>query len=156
MPTEHEQFIRAAIEEAEKAGAEGNIAVGSVIVQDGALVARGRNLVSSNLDPTAHAEVVALREGSTALKKVDLSGCSLYTTFEPCPMCCGAIMTSGIATLVMGARHKPEESRWGPYSVEKLLEMAKWRDRIEIVTGILPQECVAVRRKLESINVNKG
>ncbi len=156
MTTNHQQFIREAIKEAERGGEEGNIAVGSVVVRDGAVVARGRNLVSSTLDPTAHAEVVALREASTALREVDLSGCALYTTFEPCPMCCGAIMTSGINTLVMGARHNPAESRWGPYAVEKLLEMSRWSDRVEIVTGILPQECAEVRRKWDAINMGKG
>lgn len=150
MPQDREHFMRMALEEADKGGAEGNVAVGSVIVRDGKLVAGGRNLVASTLDPTAHAETVALRQAGAALGKVDLSGCALYTTFEPCPMCCGAIMASDISTLVMGARHNPAESRWGGYRVEKLLELAGWAARIEVVTGILTEECLQVRREWEA------
>ena len=150
MPEDHEGFMRIALEEAEIGGSEGNTAVGSVIVRGNSLVARGRNLVTSTLDPTAHAETVALREAGSALGLVDFSGFTLYTTFEPCPMCCGAIMASGVTTLVMGARHDPSQSRWGAYTVEKLIEMAGWGDQVKVVTGILPRECVEVRRKWEA------
>ena len=152
MPHDHEQFMQIALEEAAKGGAEGNIAVGSVIVRDGAVVARGRNVVTSTFDPTAHAETDALRAAGRALRQVDFTGCTLYTTFEPCPMCCGAIMASGISTLVMGARHNPADSRWGSYTVEKLIELARWGDRLQVVTGVLVQECLAVRREFEARN----
>src|SRR5581483_7842579 len=92
---EHEPLMRAALAEAARGGAEGNVAVGSVVVRDGAVVARGRNLEAATGDPTAHAEVVAVREASRLLGRRDLSGHALYTTWEPCPMCCGAIMASG-------------------------------------------------------------
>jgi tRNA(adenine34) deaminase len=72
-----------------------------------------RNLVTTTFDPSAHAEIVALREAGRALQRVDFSGCVLYTTFEPCPMCCGAILASGISILVMGGRPTPVERRWG-------------------------------------------
>ena len=145
MTEEHERFMRVALEEAAKAGAEGNMAVGSIIVRDGSVVARGRNLVSTTLDPTAHAETVALREAGPALGGVDYTGCTLYTTFEPCAMCCGALMTSGISTLVMGARHQATEDRQTDYTVERLLELARWSDKIELVTGILTRECAEIR-----------
>jgi tRNA(adenine34) deaminase len=87
MPGDHERFMRMALDEATRGKAEGNVAVGSVIVRGDRVVARGRNLVMSTFDPTAHAETVALREAGQALKLVDFSGCTLYTTFEPCPMC---------------------------------------------------------------------
>jgi tRNA(adenine34) deaminase len=145
MPVDHQRFMRLALEEAARAKAEGNIAVGSVIVQGETVVARGRNLVTSTYDPTAHAETVALREAGAALRGVDFSGHSLYTTFEPCPMCCGAILASNIATLVMGARHVPGESRWGGYTVEKLLDLAGARGSLQVVTGILTQECADIR-----------
>jgi len=148
----HERLMRLALEEAAKGGAEGNPAVGSVIAREGVVVARGRNLVASTLDPTAHAETVALREAARALRQVEFPGCTLYTSFEPCPMCCGAIMASGITALVMGARHDPGDSRWGPYTVEKLLELARWGDRLRVVTGILPRECLAIRREWEARN----
>ena len=147
MQQDHERFMRIALEEAAKGASEGNVAVGSVIVRGDMVAARGRNLVNSTLDPTAHAETVALREAGPALRQVDFAGCTLYTTFEPCPMCCGAIMASGIATLVMGARPEPSEARWGDYAVEKLIYLAGWADKIQVVTGILTQECADIRRR---------
>ena len=70
-------------------------------------------------------------------------------------MCCGAIMASGIATLVMGARHKPGEKRWGAYKVEKLLELTPWSTKLEVVTDILPQECLTVLLEWEARNADR-
>ena len=145
MPGDHERFMRIALQDAAKAGAEGNQAVGSIIVRGDAIVARGRNLVNSTNDPTAHAETVAIREAGATLGNVDFSGYTLYTTFEPCPMCCGAILASGISTIVMGGRPEPSQGRWDSYTLEKLIEMAEWTDKVEVVTGVLTQECVDIR-----------
>ena len=147
MQSDHEKYMRLALEEAERAGAEGNAAVGSVIVNGDDVVARGRNLVASTNDPTAHAETVAIREAGKALGHVDLSGFTLYTTFEPCPMCCGAVMAGGIGTLVMGARSGPSDRRWGEYTVERLIELAGRSDAIDVVTGVMVSDCLAVRDK---------
>ena len=150
MPHDHEHFMRTAMQEAATGGAEGNLAVGSVVVRDNEIVGRGRNLVSVTRDPTDHAETVALREASRTLGRADLSGCTLYTTIESCPMCCSAIMVSGISTLVIGARFKPDEfptQRFGGYSVERLIELAGWGDRLQVVTGVLSEECLALRRE---------
>lgn len=146
MPGDHERFMRMALDEAARGKAEGNSAVGSVIVQGDRVVARGRNLVMSTFDPTAHAETVALREAGQALKLVDFSGCTLYTTFEPCPMCCGAILASNVSTLVMGGRPTPAERRWGEYTVEHFLDYAKRSGTMQVVTGVLTQECVDIRQ----------
>ena len=143
--TEHEGFMRIALEEAQRAADEGNVGVGSVIVRDGDLVARGRNLVPTTHDPTAHAETVALRAAAAVLGTDDMSGATLYTTFEPCPMCCGALMNANIAALVMGGRPTPEETRWGSYTLERLLEMAEWGDRMKVVTGVLVEDCLSIR-----------
>ncbi len=145
MATDHEHMMRIALEEAARGGAEGNAAVGSIIVDGEQVVARGRNLVTSNSDPTAHAETVALRHAGEALNRTDFTGMTLYTTFEPCPMCCGAILASGIGTLVMGARHNPAESRWGEYTVERLVDLTHSADRLAVVTGILTGECAEIR-----------
>ncbi len=142
---EHEGFMRMALEEARRAAAEGNVGVGSVIVKDGELVARGRNLALTTHDPTAHAETVALRKAAPILGADDMSGSTLYTTFEPCPMCCGALMNANIAALVMGGRPTPQETRWGNYTLEGLLELADWRDRMEVVTGVLLEDCLSIR-----------
>lgn len=152
MPLDHEHFMRMAIEEAARGGAEGNSAVGSVIVRDNAVVATGRNLVTSTYDPTAHAETVALREAGAALARPDLSGCILYTSFQPCPMCCGALIVSRISTLVMGARPNPAGNPYGNYTPELLFNLAGWESSIEVVTGILPGECLAIRQEWEAKN----
>ena len=143
---EHQSYMRIALEEAQRAADEGNVGVGSVIVRDGELIARGRNLVPTTHDPTAHAETVALREASAVLGTDDMGGATLYTTFEPCPMCCGALTNANIATLVMGGRPSPDQTRWGDYTVERLLQMCKWDDRIEVVTGVLVEECLGIRQ----------
>lgn len=146
MALDHEQCMRIALEEAAQGGAEGNVAVGSIIVEGETILARGRNEVTTASDPTAHAETVALRHAGAAHQRTDFTGCTLYTTFEPCPMCCGAILASGVSTLVMGARHDLAESRWGAYTVEKLIELANRSDQITVVTGILTQACADVRK----------
>ena len=145
MSVDHEHMMRIALEEAAQGGAEGNSAVGSIIVDGDQVVARGRNLVTSDSDPTAHAETVALRNAGAALKRTDFSGMTLYTTFEPCPMCCGAILASNIGMLVMGARHDPVQSRWGGYRVENLLDLTNSADRLTVVTAILTRECADIR-----------
>jgi tRNA(Arg) A34 adenosine deaminase TadA len=102
MPPGHEHFMRLAIEEAARGGAEGNMAVGCLVVQDGRVAACGRNREAADGDPTAHAEMVAVREAVRVLGSPSLTGLSLYATWEPCPMSAGAIMASGIARLVLG------------------------------------------------------
>ena len=116
MANAHERFMQIAMEEACRGAAEGNVAVGSVVVHDEDMVARGRNLVATESDPTAHAETVALRNAGAAMGHTDFSGFTLYTTFEPCPMCCGAILASGVSTLVLGARFSDVSSQWGEYA----------------------------------------
>ena len=146
---DHEHYMRIALEEAERGAAEGNVAVGSILVSAEKVVARGRNLVTSTSDPTAHAETVALRNAGEQLGHTDFSELTLYTTFEPCPMCCGAILASGVHTLVMGARHDLTQTNWGAYTVEKLLELTNKEGQLTVVTDILVQECADVR-KLET------
>lgn len=146
MPLDHDHFMRMVLDEASRSNDEGNIAVGSVLVQGDTLVARGRNLVASTRDPTAHAETVALREAGAALQQIDFTGCVLYTTFEPCPMCCGAILNSGVSTLVMGARYDPAQTRWARYTVEALIDLTGRRATIEVVTGVLVQACFEIWR----------
>ena len=145
MSTDHERFIQMAIEEAEKGGAEGNSAVGSIIVEGGTVIGVGRNTALATKDPTAHAETVALRETAVALGRSDFSGCALYTTFQPCPMCSGAIMVSGISTVVMGARPNPGASPYDDFSVENLFQVSGWESKIEVVTGNLVEESWKIR-----------
>ncbi len=152
MVQDDHYFMRIALEEAGRGGAEGNSAVGSIIVRGGEVIARGRNLEAATRDPTAHAEMVAIRDASTRIDPSELPGCALYTTFEPCPMCCGAIIVNGISKIVMGARHTHPHRKWGDYSVEKLVELAKRDSEIQVVTGVLPEECMQMRQKWEAKN----
>ena len=146
---DHEHYMRIALEAAERGATEGNVAVGSILVEAERVVARGRNLVTSTSDPTAHAETVALRQAGEQLGHTDFSNLTLYTTFEPCPMCWGAILASGVHKLVMGARHDLTQSNWGAYTVEKLLDLTNRASQLIVVTGILTRECGDVR-KLET------
>lgn len=143
--TNHEHFMRIALKEAERSRDEGNSAVGSIIVRDGEVIACGRNLVTTEHDVTAHAETVALRVAGAALETARFDGCTLYTTFEPCPMCCGAILLAGISTLVIGAKSPPEESLWPGYSVEGMIDSLGQSHTISVVGGVLAKECAAVR-----------
>lgn len=146
MTNAHERFMQVAMEEARLGAAEGNVAVGSVVVHEDRIVARGRNLAVSESDPTAHAETVALRNAGAAMRHTDFSGFTLYTTFEPCPMCCGAILASGVSTLVLGARFSDTSSQWGGYAVERLLELTGRGGQLHVVTGVLPEQCLGLRR----------
>ena len=142
---QHERHMREALAEAHKGRDEGNLGVGTVIVRDGEIIARGRNLVTATHDPTAHAETVAIREAGPALEQDDLSDCVLYTTFQPCPMCCGAIMACGIRTVVIGARPIGSANIYGDYRMELLVEMAGQGGQMEIIDGILENESREVR-----------
>jgi tRNA(adenine34) deaminase len=152
MTNDHEPFMRVALEEAEAGWAEGNMAVGAVIVRDGEVLARGRNEASSTLDLTAHAETVAIRRLSTRLGVVNpsmragsgpLAGAILYTTCEPCPMCAWATCIAGISTLVIGARFADMEIGYGDYAIERLLAMTG--QPLAVVSRVLRPECEALR-----------
>ena len=141
MTTDHTHYMRLAIEEARIGEAEGNQPVGSVIVRDGEVIARGHNLALSTLDVTAHAETVALRNAGPATGAIEFPGAILYTTFQPCPMCLGAIMAARVSTLVLGGMPNPQGSAYGDYTMEKLLKLAQWTDNLTLVTGVLDREC---------------
>ena len=139
-PGDHETFMRLAIEEARRGGAQGNVPVGSVVVRDGQVVARGHNEVISGSDPTAHAEMVALRCAGGALGTPVLSGCTLYTTLEPCPMCAAALSWARIERVVIGALF-PRTG--GVLSRARILDlMGPLVHPVEVVAEVLPEECM--------------
>ena len=152
MATDHERFMRMGLDEAEKSGAEGNDGVGAVILRGGSVVAVGRNRIYTTNDPTAHAETDAIRNAGEALVNEPSSDYVLYTTAEPCPMCCAAIMGAGIGTLVMGGRYQSSRGRWGDWGVERLIDLVGWSDRVTVVTGILVDECLAMTEKWREKN----
>jgi len=139
---DHQAFMREAMVEATAAAAKGNVAVGSIVVRDGRIVARGHNEVVSGHDPTAHAEIVALRRAGAALGTPVLAGCTLYTTLEPCPMCAAALSWARIDRVVIGALF-PRTG--GVRSLARILDlMGPVVHRVEVVAEVLPEECLGL------------
>lgn len=133
-----------ALDDARRAYAEGNRPVAALIVRDDAIIGSGRNTVYADRDPSAHAEVAAIRVACRKLDTLELAGATLYSTLEPCPMCLWMILEAKIARLVLGARHAAlKRTDTGAYSVETFLALT--RRRLEIVTGVLEQPCVDLR-----------
>ena len=95
-------MLSLALEEAEKAREKGEVPVGAVIVKDGEIIARAHNLKETLKDPTAHAEILAIREACNKLNNWRLNGCEMYVTLEPCPMCAGAILQSRLSKIYIG------------------------------------------------------
>jgi tRNA(adenine34) deaminase len=133
-----EQFLRFAIAAALTAEASGEVPVGAVVVRDGAILATGHNRVITDSDPTAHAEIVALRAAGLALGNYRLEGCDLYTTLEPCAMCAGAILHARIRRLVYAASD-PKAGACG--SVLPVLNHPRLNHRVEVSSGLLAEEC---------------
>jgi len=123
---------------ARAARSRGEVPVGAVVVRDGAVVGRGGNAPIADSDPTAHAEIAALREAGRALGNYRLPGCELYVTIEPCPMCAGAILHARIARLVFGARD-PKTGACG--SVVDLFEVPRLNHHAKVTGGVLADEC---------------
>jgi tRNA(Arg) A34 adenosine deaminase TadA len=144
MQAEHDYFMDQAITLGYASMEEGNGPAGCVIVREGRVLGEGRNLVETSADPTAHSEMVAIRNVAASLKTTCLSGVTLYTTMEPCPMCGWAILNAGITTVVLGARLASfRSSALGSYSLEALTAMTG--RKLEIITGIREKECVNLR-----------
>jgi tRNA(adenine34) deaminase len=139
--SEDAQFMRAALALAEEAGRQGEVPVGAVVVADGEIVGRGANAPIASRDPTAHAEIAALRAASSALENYRLPGCDLYVTLEPCAMCAGAIMQARIRRLVFGASD-PKTGACG--SVVDLFGEAWLNHHTAVNGGVLADECGAL------------
>ncbi len=133
----HEIFMTRALQLAQEAGAQGDVPVGCVIVRDGVILGEGRNRREERGDATAHAEVEAIRMASQALGSWRLSGCTLYVTLEPCPMCAGAIVNARIDTVRFGAR---EEKMGCCGSVLNLFEEG-FNHRPRIYGGLMEGAC---------------
>jgi tRNA(adenine34) deaminase len=135
--------MRTALDEARSAAASGDVPVGAVVVQGDVVVARAANRTVRDQDPTAHAELLAIRAASTALGSWRLEGCTLYVTLEPCAMCAGAIVLGRVPRVVIGA-WDPKAGMAG--SVGDLLRHAKLNHRPEVAGGVLAEECGALLR----------
>ena len=134
-------WMRAALSEAVTAAREGEIPVGCVIVRDDQIIARGHNLREQTGDPTAHAEIVAIRRAAQALGCWKLTGCTLYVTLEPCPMCAGVISQARVARLVYGA---PDPAYGCAGSVYRIPEDPAFNHFCRSDGGVLEGECRAL------------
>ena len=138
-----EDFMREALSEAELALAEGEVPVGCVVVRGGGIVARAHNMRAALGDPTAHAEVLALRRAAQALGAWRLNGCTLYVTLEPCPMCAGALVQARVDRLVYGA---PDPVQGCAGSVYRICEDPAFTHFCKSDGGVLWQACAALLR----------
>lgn len=140
-PLSDAYFMREALSLARSAECLGEVPVGAVVVRAGHIVGRGFNSPIGEHDPTAHAEIAALRDAARQLRNYRLPGCTLYVTLEPCAMCAGAIMHARIARVVYGAR----DAKTGVHgSTIDLFAEARLNHHAEVVGGVLAEECGAL------------
>lgn len=139
-----EDYMRLAIELAREAGDLGEVPVGAVVVAGGAVIGRGRNSPIALTDPTAHAEILAIREAAAAAGNYRLEDATLYVSLEPCAMCAGALVASRFARLVFGAR----DLRFGGVrSKFRIADSELLNHRVEVTEGVLGAECAAILQR---------
>lgn len=131
-------YMRQAIAQAGNAWALGEVPVGAVVVKDGEVIATGFNQPIGNHDPTAHAEIMALRAAASILGNYRLPGCELFVTLEPCAMCSGAMMHARLARVVYGA---PDPKTGACGSIVDLFAQERLNHHAEVVGGVLAEEC---------------
>lgn len=138
------EFMLAAIEEASAASERGEVPVGAVVVVDSHIVARAGNRTITDCDPTAHAEIVALRQAAAAVGNYRLLGAAVYVTIEPCAMCAGAMIQARVARLVYGA----DDPKAGAVrSCFSILDDVRLNHRVEVTPGVLKDEAASILRE---------
>ena len=139
VAVKHEELMRLALEEARAALLSDDVPVGAIVLDAaGAVIGRGRNERELHRDPTAHAEIVAIREAAAALGDWHLTGCTLVVTLEPCVMCAGAILAARVPTVVFGAW---DDKAGASGSVYDILRDRRMNHRSEVFAGVLEPEC---------------
>jgi len=131
-------LMRLALEEARAAAARGDVPVGAVVVRGDEVVARAGNAREREQDPTAHAEILALRQAARAIGSWHLEGCTLYVTLEPCAMCAGALVLARIDRLVLGA---PDPKAGFAGSLGDIVRDGRLNHEVEVTVGVLAEEC---------------
>ena len=134
-------YMRQAIDQAHNAWALGEVPVGALLVRDGVVIATGFNQPIGTHDPTAHAEIMALRAAATLLGNYRIPGCELYVTLEPCAMCAGAMIHARLARVIYGA---PDPKTGACGSVVNLFEESKLNHHTEVVGGVLADDCASL------------
>jgi len=137
--------MKEALKEAHKATKKNEVPVGAIVVKEGKIIGRGHNLRESLNDPTAHAEIIAIKRAARKLKNWRLNGCALYVTVEPCIMCAGAILLARLEKVVYGAK---DPKSGAVSSLYEVLADQRLNHRVkEIIGGILEEECTTILRE---------
>ncbi|MCX8093086.1 MAG: tRNA adenosine(34) deaminase TadA [Candidatus Goldbacteria bacterium] len=140
----YEKFMRQALKEAEKAYKKDEVPVGTVIVYNNKIIARAHNLIKTKKDPTAHAEILAIKKAAKKLNNERLIDTSLYVTLEPCAMCVGAIILARIKNLIFGASD-PKTGACG--SVFDIINSKKNNHRVNVTSDVLKNKCAEIIKK---------
>ena len=135
------EWMREALAEARAAAERGEVPIGAVLVMDGREIARGHNRTIADCDPTAHAEMIALRAAARAVANYRLTGATLYVTVEPCPMCAGAMIQARIARLVYGCA---ETKGGAAETCFRIFDHPMVNHRVEVSSSVLAEECARV------------
>jgi tRNA(adenine34) deaminase len=144
QPEADEAWMELALEQAALAAAAGEVPVGALVIKDGEVIGRGHNRNLLDDDPTAHAEIVALRQAAARLGNHRLTGCTMITTIEPCSMCAGALIHARLARLVYGASD-PKAGAAG--SSVQVINHPSLNHRMEVTAGVLADKCSEVLQK---------
>lgn len=139
--TDHNAFMREALEEARRGFDAGEVPIGAVVTLDGQIIGRGFNQPIGRVDPTAHAEIIALRDAAAAVGNYRLVDTTLYVTIEPCLMCVGAMVHARVGTLVFGAA---EPKAGAVVSTMRAHEHAALNHRLAVIEGVLEADCRAI------------
>lgn len=148
-----EEFLREALEEARRAAEAGEVPVGAVVVREGQIIARAGNRTIRDGDPTAHAEIVVLREAARVLGNYRLAGCAMYATVEPCSMCAGALIQARIERLVYGC----DDPKGGAVrSCFEVLAHPRLNHRVEVTSGVLALDCTELLQQFFAARRDKA
>lgn len=139
-----EHYMRLALAEADAALASGEVPIGAVVVRNNEVISTGHNMRETWRDPTAHAEVIAIRAAASAISAWRLTGCTLYVTIEPCPMCAGALVLARLDRLVYGA---PDPKAGAVSSLYNMLYDPRLNHRMYVTAGILESECALLMKR---------
>ena len=137
-------FMGLALEEARQALNAGEVPVGAVVVMEGRVIGRGHNAPIGSSDPTAHAEIIALRRAAAAVRNYRLAGAALYATVEPCAMCCGAALHARVARLIYGA---PDPKGGAAESLYRLLDDPRLNHQVAVTGAVRSEDCAALLRE---------
>jgi len=149
----HKDWMNESIRLAQKAFSEGEVPVGAIVVKNDKIIGRGYNHRERLNDPTAHAEILAITAASSTLEDWRLSGCTIYVTKEPCPMCAGAIINSRVSNLIFGA-YDEEKGCCG--SLYQLCGDRRLDSRTAVKGGVEEDKCSAILQEFFNIKRNKG